>query len=129
MTIDAGNSLNVIESIIRLKDEPQESVPTEAKGRSHGHEQRLFFCPDTRILGAENQGRICFLVGKNIKIRRNYLAHLAEIHYINMLYNVVWSRFMQGIAVLRKVAEVVIISFAYLTLLHIANSKGTVVAK
>ena len=161
MTIDAGNSSRVIESIIRHKDEPQGSVSADAEVKRCGYDKRLFFYPncrhcesrflsgrgnlsllpsdevsqqagrpqESRFSTMANRSRNCCLGGKNVEIWRNCLAFSAEIYYTIVLYNVVGPRFMQGVAGLRKVAEVVFISFVYLTLPHIANSKGTVVAK
>jgi len=160
MTIDAGNSSRIVESIIPTKNEPPGIVSTDAVVKGSGYVKRLFFYPifrhsesrilskrgvphhswwvpvkqlnrpqESRFTDAENRSRNCHYGGKNVEIWRNCLAFSAKIYYNNMLYNVVGPRFMQGVAGLRKVAEVVIMYFVYLTLPHIANSKGTVVAK
>jgi hypothetical protein len=144
MTIDAGNSLRIIRTIIPTINEPQGIVSTGTGVKKTGYGQRLFFCDQIRLvspadvhnfmnLGASspnsNRGRNCQIPAKNVEKLCKWLAFSAKIYYNNTLYNVVGPQVMQGVAGLRKVAEVVVKSFFYLTLPHIANSKGTVVAK
>lgn len=144
MTIDAGNSSEIVNSTIRSKDEPLGSVFTNAGVKKCGYDKRLFFYRQNRPGASINEqdfvnsgyfslcksgSRNCLNGGKSVRIWSNYLAFPREIYYINALYNVVRTRSMQGVAGLRKVAEVVVMNFVYLTLFHIANSKGTFVAK
>jgi len=144
MTIDAKNSVRIANSIIRIKNEPPGIVSNVAEVKCCGYDRRLFFCHKYRFLvenrgwifhkmdvfGApENEGRNCRLGAENVEKLRNCLAFTAKFYYNNMLYNVVGPWLMQGVAKLRKVAEVVRTSFVYLKLPHIANSKGTFVAK
>jgi len=155
MTIDAGNSLRVIRTIIPTINEPQGIVSTGTGVKKTGYGQRLFFCPQnlsfprkqesilsrkhlkgkppvsrrTTSESINDEGRNCCLVPENVEKLCKWLAFSAKIYYNNTLYNVVGPQVMQGVAGLRKVAEVVVKSFFYLTLPHIANSKGTVVAK
>ena len=143
MTIDAGNSLRVIEPIIRIKNEPQGIVSASTGVKKTGYEKRLFFCPqswsETLKFGSglrdinmfspvEGGAGNCRFGAENVEKLCKWLAFLPKINYNNTLYNVVGPRFMQGVALLRKVAEVVIMSFVYLKLPHIANSQGTIVA-
>ncbi len=143
MTIDAGNSSKVIRPIIRTKNEPQGIVSAGTGVEKRGYSKRLFFCLQDRLespkkgaqLRAESsflprkyKGRNCRIGAKNVENWCKCLALMAKIYYNNTLYNVVGPRFMQGVAGLRKVAEVVRTSFVYLKLPHIANSKGTIVA-
>ncbi len=149
MTIDAGNSLRMIEAIVLTKNEPQGVVSTDVEAKVHGYKQRLFLCPEKQVqttgagvddfrpkefmaksqfVRSINGGKNCSSESKNMEKQSKWLALSGEIYYNKKLYNVVGSRFMQGFAGLRNVAEVLITSFVYLTIPHIANSKGIIVA-
>ncbi len=81
-----------------------------------------------RLARSENGGRNCLLAEESIEKLCKWLALSGVIYYNTKLYNVVGSRFMQGFAGLRNVAEVLITNFVYLTIPHIAHSKGIITA-
>ncbi len=83
---------------------------------------------ESRFATVEIEGKTSRLGAKFVEKLCKWLALTAEIYYNNPL-NIVGPRLMQGVAKLRKVAEVVRTYFVYLTLPHIAYSKGTSVAK
>lgn len=144
MTIDALNSVRVANSIIRITTKPQDLVSVRTQVNGPEYERRLFFCPQFQgVTGIETspapatgvleslarQGKNCRKAAKIDEKLLKFLAFILKFYYNKGLYNVVGLRLMQGVAKLRKVAEVVKTTFVYLKLPHIANSKGTIVAK
>jgi hypothetical protein len=144
MTIDARNSVRINNSTIRTKSEPQGIVSEKAEGTGPGYDRRLFFCPQYHRLavnfeselpkpgnlnGPENRGRNCQKGVKTREILRNCLAFKVKFYYNKSLYYVVGRQLMQGVAKLRKVAEVIRTGINYLILPHLAISKGTLLVK
>ena len=143
MTIYAGNSVRIANSIIRIKGKPQNIVSGTAEVRGQRYDRRQFFClqiePGTTITDSVSpkrsglealgkQDKTCRLGAELGEKKRNCLAFRVKFYYNNGLYNVVGPWLMQGVAKLREVAEVARMTFVYLKLPHIANSKGTIVA-
>jgi hypothetical protein len=141
MTIDAKNSVRIANANIRSYSKPQGIVSNEAWAKRNRYDGRLFFCPDyvpkTSVSGCP--GKAGFATAKSERKDRNKprenveklcisLAFKADIYYNNVLYNVVGPRLMQGLAKLRKVAEVSEVGSDYLKLPQIANSKRILLA-
>jgi hypothetical protein len=78
---------------------------------------------------SENRRKSCQNRSKKAEFVLNCLAFRVKFYYNRSLYNVVGPWLMQGLAKLRKVAEVNRTGFNYLKLPHLANSKGTIVVK
>lgn len=144
MTIDAKNSVRIENSTVRIQGKPHGIVSGQAEGRIDRYDGRLFFCPRNRQMAVKmklgspkfdgpnvifKQSRNCRKGAKSAANLRNCLAFMVKFYYNKGLYFVVGPPLMQGVAKLRKVAEVIRTGFNYLKLPHIANSKGTILVK
>ena len=143
MTIDAKITVRAASSIFRIKGKPQNIVSKNAEVRDLRYDGRLFFCPELHFQAfldpkiksktvaywaSKTQGRNCPKAADLGEKALNSLAFRLKFYYNKSLYNVVGTWLMQGVAKLRKVAEVIRTRFNYLKLPHIAFSKGTTVA-
>lgn len=143
MTIDAKITVRAASSIFRIKGKPQNIVSDKAEVRSLRYGGRLFFCPELHFKAildpffsqktagfwaAKMEGRNCSKGAETKEKALNSLAFRLKFYYNKSLYNVVGPWLMQGVAKLRKVAEVIRTKFNYLKPPHIAFSKGTIVA-
>lgn len=144
MTIDSKITVRAENVRNGIFNQPPNIVSTVSKCSYSGYDERLFLCPKfdknaafeispNRILIDKIKENWCLRSWQIPQARlykklRKCLAFKGKIHYNNVLY-VVGLWLMQGVAKLRKVAEVFISDFNYLKLPHIANSKRTIVAK
>jgi len=143
MTINAKNPVRTANAAIRITKQAARYRIRHGSEKT-GYGERCFFC--SRFFGmtkekvkilwqklpfraSNNFSKNGQWVVKTAENLRKCLAFKVKSYYIGSLRNVVGLRLMQGVAKLRKVAEVLMTCFVYLKLPHIANSKGTIVAK
>jgi hypothetical protein len=151
MTIDSKFTVRAANSKKQTFHQPPNIVSIIRGSIQPDYDERLFFCPERNqagIFGApfylKNQvqgisespeipGNRSFELDFEHEPRldkklRKCLALKGKFYYNNVLY-VVGPWLMQGVAKLRKVAEVFITDFNYLKLPHLTNSNRTIVAK
>ena len=151
MTIDSNNTVRATNSINENFYEPPNIELSASRTRQAKFDERLFLCSKNiysgnyqKAISEKKSFDFVRTIRSIVGIRRfgiwhkiqpepdeklpKCLAFKANLYYNNEL-DVVGMRFMQAVAKLRKVAEVLITDSIYLKLPHIANSKRTIVAK